>query len=231
MATDSPLPAEAFRYVHRMFFVPHTCHDLTMILTHSDFLSLLHLKSKFKSKAMPLENEKPFSHIDSSFSQVDSNNNTGYNGCLGSNKNSNNRNLNPSNDNEENTILKIQASPRSLKIFLTELIQSFYNDNHGRDSNSDINVDNRYDNDTNDNDDDNKKRCYNESHNNADNGDNSNTDNDNSDGNSNPYPDREAKSNTRSEKKFSILKSNLNKNMINEYTHILQCVYSIDDGE
>ena len=40
MVTSTNLPSEAFRSVHRMFFVPHTCNDPTNILQHADFLNL-----------------------------------------------------------------------------------------------------------------------------------------------------------------------------------------------
>ena len=40
MVVDTNLPAEAFRSVHRMFFVPHSCSDPIRILNHPTFLEL-----------------------------------------------------------------------------------------------------------------------------------------------------------------------------------------------
>ena len=48
MVTSTNLPSEAFRSVHRMFFVPHTCNDPTNILQHADFLNLFTSMSKSK---------------------------------------------------------------------------------------------------------------------------------------------------------------------------------------
>jgi FtsJ-like methyltransferase len=41
MVTDTKLPPEAFRPVHRMFYVPYSCHDPISIIGHPAFMSVI----------------------------------------------------------------------------------------------------------------------------------------------------------------------------------------------
>ena len=102
MVTSTNLPSEAFRSVHRMFFVPHTCNDPTNILQHAEFLHL------FTS----MRNSKH--HIDA----------IGGGHVAAEKREHEKDESNEYGNIEKNVILKIQTSPKSLEKFLFEMITS-----------------------------------------------------------------------------------------------------------
>ena len=98
MVVDTNLPAEAFRSVHRMFFVPHSCSDPIQILNHPIFLDLFdtdswNLSSTKEREAKAEGREEK-------------------------------RNLTSKMTTSANISLKIQTSPKELKSCLAEMIHS-----------------------------------------------------------------------------------------------------------
>jgi FtsJ-like methyltransferase len=94
MVTDTKLPPEAFRSVHRMFHIPYSCHDPISILGHPAFMSLI--------ISAPSESETR--------SSAEAKNSADFKLLNG--------------DNNHAITLKVQTSPKKLANHLIEMIKS-----------------------------------------------------------------------------------------------------------
>ena len=98
LVIDTSLPAEAFRSVHRMFFVPHSCSDPIQILNDPIFLELFNTSLSVKD----VINVDKVDGYQTTHSQSK---------CV-------------QNVTSKNVILKIQTSPKELEIYLSKMIHS-----------------------------------------------------------------------------------------------------------
>lgn len=94
MVTDTKLPPEAFRSVHRMFHIPYSCHDPVSIIGHPAFMSLL-ISALRKSENSGADEAKDIANM---------NQLNGDNNCA--------------------ITLKVQTSPKELSIHLIEMINA-----------------------------------------------------------------------------------------------------------
>jgi FtsJ-like methyltransferase len=94
MVTDTKLPPEAFRSVHRMFHIPYSCHDPVSIIGHPAFMSLIisALRKSENSGADEAEDKANMKQLN------------GDNNCA--------------------ITLKVQTSPKELSIHLIEMINA-----------------------------------------------------------------------------------------------------------